>query len=123
MAAAYAMAALLNALSLRQRVRLPAPRAQLAWRSGAALAAMAAAVALAALALGALSAALPARAAALLVALPGVALGAAVFAAALVALGAVAPREWRELPGISGTRLDDWLQRIHSLTHRDKKEG
>ncbi|MFC4303367.1 polysaccharide biosynthesis protein, partial [Cohnella boryungensis] len=49
MAAAYAIAALLNALSLRQRVRLPAPRAQLAWRSGAALAAMAAAVALAAL--------------------------------------------------------------------------
>ncbi|MFC5470433.1 oligosaccharide flippase family protein, partial [Cohnella suwonensis] len=37
MAIAYAVAALLNALSLRQRVQLPAPRAALAWRSGAAL--------------------------------------------------------------------------------------
>jgi len=123
-AIAYAIAATLNALSLRQRVQLPAPRAQLAWRSIAALAAMAAAVALLAHGAGGLiAAALPARAAALLVALPGVALGAAVFAAALVALGAVAPREWRELPGMSGTRLDRWLLRIRTLTHRDNQEG
>ncbi|WP_372631851.1 oligosaccharide flippase family protein, partial [Cohnella sp.] len=40
-AIAYAIAATLNALSLRQRVQLPAPRARLAWRSVAALAAMA----------------------------------------------------------------------------------
>ncbi|MFB9273892.1 oligosaccharide flippase family protein [Cohnella cellulosilytica] len=124
MAIAYAIAATLNALSLRQRVPLPAPRAQLAWRSVAALAAMAAAVALLARGLGGLlAAALPARAAALLVALPGVALGAAVFAAALVALGAVAPHEWRELPGISGTRADRWLLRIRTLTRRDNQEG
>ncbi|MFC4600579.1 oligosaccharide flippase family protein [Cohnella hongkongensis] len=124
MAIAYAVAAILNALSLRQRVPLPAPRAQLAWRSAAALAAMAAAVAPLALGRGGLIAAgLPARAAALLVALPGVVLGAAVFAAALVALGAVAPREWREVPGLSGTRLDRWLLRIRTLTHRDNQEG
>ncbi|WP_391570756.1 oligosaccharide flippase family protein [Cohnella sp.] len=124
MAIAYAIAATLNALSLRQRVQLPAPRAPLAWRSVAALAAMAAAVALLAHGLGGLFAAvMPARAAALLVALPGVALGAAVFAAALVALGAVAPHEWRELPGISGTRLDRWMLRIRNLTHRDNREG
>ncbi len=124
MAIAYAIAATLNALSLRQRVQLPAPRAPLAWRSVAALAAMAAAVALLAHGLGGLIAAvMPARAAALLVALPGVALGAAVFAAALVALGAVAPHEWRELPGISGTRLDRLMLRIRNLTHRDNREG
>ncbi|XID91794.1 oligosaccharide flippase family protein [Paenibacillaceae bacterium WGS1546] len=123
-AIAYAMAALLNALSLRARVRLPAPRAGLAWRSCAALAAMAAAAALLALGLGGLpAAALPARAAALLVALPGVAAGAAVFAAALVAFGAVHPREWRELPGLSGTRIDAWLLRIRSLARRDNQEG
>ncbi|WP_186438526.1 polysaccharide biosynthesis protein [Cohnella terricola] len=122
-AIAYAMAAVLNALSLRQRVQLPAPRASLAWRSGAALAAMAAAVALAALGLGALTAALPERVSALLVALPGVAVGAAVFAAALVASGAIAPRDWRELPGISGSRADGILLRIRSLTHRDNQEG
>ncbi|WP_158602448.1 polysaccharide biosynthesis protein [Cohnella endophytica] len=115
MAGAFAAAAVLNALSLRQRVQLPAPRASLAWRSGAALAAMAAAVALVALALDAVTAALPARVGALLVALPGVAVGAAVFAAALVALGAVAPQQWRELPGISGSRIDAWLLRIPTL--------
>ncbi|MBO9597975.1 MAG: oligosaccharide flippase family protein [Cohnella sp.] len=125
MAAAFGAAALLNALSLRQRVNLPAPRLDVAWRSAAALAAMAAAVAAIALALGALTGTLPARAAALLTALPGIALGAAVFAAALVAFGAVAPREWRELPGISGTRVDAWLQRIHTAaTKRNlSKEG
>ncbi|MFC5530019.1 polysaccharide biosynthesis protein [Cohnella yongneupensis] len=125
MAAAFAAAALLNALSLRQRVQLPAPRLSVAWRSAAALAAMAAAVAAIALALGALTGALPARAAALLTALPGIALGAAVFAAALVSFGAVAPSEWRELPGISGTRIDGWLQRIHAaaLKRNLTKEG
>lgn len=128
MAAAYAAAALLNALSLRQRVRLPAPRLGVAWRSAASLAAMAAAVAVFALALGALTGALPARAAALLAALPGIALGAAVFAAALVAFGALAPGEWRALPGLSGTRLDRWLDRVptvaDALTRRNRsKEG
>lgn len=125
MAAAFGAAALLNALSLRQRVNLPAPRLNVAWRSAAALAAMAAAVAATALALGALTGALPPRAAALLTALPGIALGAAVFAAALVAFGAVRPREWRELPGISGSRVDAWLQRIHTAaTERNlSKEG
>lgn len=128
MAAAYAAAALLNALSLRQRVRLPAPRLTVAWRSAASLAAMAAAVAVFALALGALTGALPARAAALLTALPGIALGAAVFAAALVAFGALAPGEWRALPGLSGTRLDRWLDRVptvaDALTKRNRsKEG
>lgn len=125
MAAAFGAAALLNALSLRQRVNLPAPRLDVAWRSAAALAVMAAAVAATALALGALTGALPARAAALLTALPGIALGAAVFAAALVAFGAVAPREWRELPGISGSRVDAWLQRIHTAATKRNlpKEG
>ncbi|MFC5406812.1 polysaccharide biosynthesis protein [Cohnella soli] len=122
MAAAYAAAALLNALSLRQRVQLPAPRASLAWRSGAALAAMAAAAALVALLLGAATAALPARVAALLVALPGVAVGAAVFAAALVAFGAARPQQWRELPGFaSGSRLDALLLRIPTLPQRKSK--
>lgn len=121
LALAFAAAAVLNALSLRQRVPLPAPRVSRAWRSTAALAAMAAAVALLALALGTLFAALPARVAALLVALPGVAVGAAVFAAALVALGAISPQQWRELPGISGSKLETYLLRIHSLTHRGPK--
>ncbi len=49
--------------------------------------------------------------------------GSGFFAAALVALGAVAPHEWRELPGISGTRLDRWMLRIRNLTHRDNREG
>ncbi|WP_256762271.1 polysaccharide biosynthesis protein [Cohnella sp. WQ 127256] len=123
MALAFAAAAVLNALSLRQRAQLPAPRVSLAWRSTAALAAMAAAVALLTLGLGALTTALPTRFAALLVALLGVVIGAAVFAAALVALGAVAPQQWRELPGISGSRIDTWLLRIHSLCHREPKKG
>jgi O-antigen/teichoic acid export membrane protein len=121
MAIAFAAAAVLNALSLRQRVQLPAPRLAVAWRSVASLAAMAAAVALLALGLGALTAALPARVAALLVALPGVLVGAAVFAAALVALGAVAPQQWRALPGLSGSRLDTLLLRIHALNGRFSK--
>ncbi len=115
---------MLNALSLRQRAQLPAPRLSVAWRSIAALAAMAAAVALIALGLGgALNAspALPARLASLLVALPGVLVGAAVFAAALVALGAVAPQQWRELPGLSGSRIETWLLRLHALNDRRTK--
>lgn len=115
LAAAFAAAATLNALSLRQRVQLPAPRLSVAGRSAAALAAMAAAVAAGALALGALTGALPARASALLTALPCIAVGAAVFAASLVAFGAALPREWRELPGISGTRADRWLARVPNL--------
>jgi O-antigen/teichoic acid export membrane protein len=118
MALAFAAAAVLNALSLRQRFPLPAPRLAAAWRSAAALAAMAAAVALTALVLGALTAALPARAQALLVAFPSVAVGAIAFAAALVALGALAPQQWRELPGLAGSRIDTWLLRLHAWTHK-----
>ncbi|MFD0674823.1 polysaccharide biosynthesis C-terminal domain-containing protein [Cohnella sp. GCM10027633] len=128
LAAAFAAAATLNALSLRQRVRLPAPRLSVAGRSAAALAAMAAAVAACALLLGALTGALPARASALLTALPCIAVGAAVFAASLVAFGAALPREWRVLPGLSGTRVDRWLDRVHTyadaVSNRNRsKEG
>jgi O-antigen/teichoic acid export membrane protein len=123
MALAFAAAAVLNALSLRQRFPLPAPRLSVAWRSAAALAAMAAAVALLALGLGALTAALPTRVAALLVALPGVVVGAAVFAAALVATGAITPQQWRELPGLSGSRIETWLLRMHAATTKQSREG
>jgi O-antigen/teichoic acid export membrane protein len=118
MVAAFTAAAVLNALSLRQRITLPAPRFAIAWRSAASLAAMAAAVALIALALGALTAALPLRASALLVALPGVAVGAIVFAAALVASGAVTPQQLRQLPGLQGSRIEAWLLRLHSAAGR-----
>lgn len=123
MALAFAAAAVLNALSLRQRIPLPAPRLSVAWRSTAALAAMAAAVTLLALGLGALTAALPSRVAALLVALPGVVVGAAVFAAALVAMGAITPQQWRELPGLSGSRIEGWLQRLRTATTKQSLEG
>ncbi|WEK54281.1 MAG: oligosaccharide flippase family protein [Candidatus Cohnella colombiensis] len=121
MAAAFAAAALLNALSLRQRVELPAPRLTVAWRSTASLAAMAAAVAVSVLALGALTAALPARSAALLTALPGVMIGAAVFAVALVATGAIAPQQLRELPGIAGSPVERWLLRLHNAISPSKR--
>jgi O-antigen/teichoic acid export membrane protein len=121
MAAAFAAAAVLNALSLRQRIQLPAPRLAIAWRTTAALAAMAAAIKLLALGTLALTAALPPRAQALLVALPGVVVGAIVFAAALVALGAITPQQWRELPGLSGSRIEIWLMRLHALTERYNK--
>lgn len=121
MAAAFAAAAVLNALSLRQRVHLPAPRLAIAWRSAASLAAMAAAVAAMAQGLGALTSALPLRLQALLVALPGVAVGAIAFAAALVAVGAITPQEWRELPGLSaGSRIERWLTRLHKAVHRNQ---
>jgi O-antigen/teichoic acid export membrane protein len=119
MAAAFAAAAVLNALSLCQRIQLPAPRLAIAWRTTAALAAMAAAITLLALGTLALTAALPPRAQALLVALPGVVVGAIVFAAALVALGAITPQQWRELPGLSGTRVEIWLMRLHTLTGKE----
>jgi O-antigen/teichoic acid export membrane protein len=118
MAAAYAAAAVLNALSLRQRVPLSAPRVAVAWRSIAALAAMAAAVALLAQGMGALTAPMPERLQALLVALTGVLVGATVFAAALVALGAITPQQLRELPGISDSRLESLLLRLHATFHR-----
>jgi O-antigen/teichoic acid export membrane protein len=121
MAAAFAAAAVLNALSLRQRIQLPAPRLAIAWRTTAALAAMAAAIKLLALGTLALTAALPPRAQALLVALPGVVVGAIVFAAALVALGAITPQQWRELPGLSGSRIEIWLMRLYALTERYNK--
>jgi hypothetical protein len=81
------------------------------------------AVALLALGLAALTAALPTRVAALLVALPGVVVGAAVFAAALVATGAITPQQWRELPGLSGSRIETWLLRLHAATTKQSREG
>jgi O-antigen/teichoic acid export membrane protein len=130
MTAAYAAAALLNALSLRERMKLPGFRPDSAWRPAAALAAMAAAVRLAELALGALARGMPDRAAALLIALPGVGVGAAVFAAALAAARAIGPREWREIPGCSaGSRLDRWLGRLWNMAPnaagkaKEAKEG
>ncbi|WP_219643900.1 oligosaccharide flippase family protein [Cohnella sp. CFH 77786] len=119
MVGAYAAAALLNALSLRQKLAVPSVRLAAAWRPAAALAVMAAAVAAAALTLGALTHGLPARAGALLTALPGVAVGAAVFAGALIAAGAVGPRQWRELPGCAaGSRMDAWLTRLQAAAGR-----
>ncbi len=119
MAAAYGAAALLNALSLRQRLALPGLRAAAAWRPAAALAAMAAAVAAAAFALRALTHGLPARGAALLTALPGVAVGVIVFAAGLIAAGAIGPQQWRALPGCAaGSRADAWLGRLHAVLRR-----
>ncbi|WP_123042693.1 putative polysaccharide biosynthesis protein [Cohnella candidum] len=119
MVAAYGAAAVLNALSLRQKLAVPAARLATAWKPAAALAAMAAAVALAALALGALTQGLPARAGALLTALPGVAVGALAFAAALIAAGAVGPRQWRELPGCGpGSRMDARLTRLQAAVRR-----
>ncbi|WP_276357729.1 oligosaccharide flippase family protein [Cohnella caldifontis] len=124
MTAAYAAAALLNALSLRGRMKLPGFRPDSAWRPAAALAAMAAAVGLAELALGALTRGLPVRAAALLTALPGVAVGAAVFAAGLVAARAVGPQEWREVPGCAaGSRIDQWLGRLRNAASKATREG
>lgn len=126
--AAYAAAAALNARALRRRLAPPAGRlgaaaaagadsaaAPLApaWRLAPALAAMAAAVALLRFALEALAGGLPARAAALVTALPCIAAGALVYAAALVAAGAVGPREWRALPGLrAGSAADRLLARL-----------
>jgi len=113
--AAYAAAAALNALALRRR--LPRPRgrasaARAAGRTALALAAMAAVVALLAQALGALTAGWPDRLAALFITLACVACGALAFAAALVAAGALEPRDWRSLPGLAGSRIDRWLTRL-----------
>lgn len=119
MALAFAAAAALNALSLRQRIALPPASAASAWRPAAALAAMAAAVAALAALLAAALAALPERSSALLVALPCVALGAAVFAAGLVAFGALEPSQWRTLPLIRArSRLDRILSRIYQSSAR-----
>lgn len=115
--AAYGSAALLNALALRRRMPPRPAGAGTASRSGVrlalALGAMAAAVALLAALLDALTRGLGPRVAALLTALPCIAAGALVFAAALVAFGAAAPRDWRALPGCGeGSRLDRWLRRL-----------
>ncbi|TJY38567.1 polysaccharide biosynthesis protein [Cohnella pontilimi] len=119
MVAAYASAAVLNALSLRSRLAVAGPSLAIAWRSAAALAFMAAAVAATGFALGALTHSLPHRAGALLTALPGVAVGLAAFAAGLIAAGAVGPQQWRELPGLSAaSRADVWLLRLHAALRR-----
>ncbi|CAM3959640.1 oligosaccharide flippase family protein [Cohnella lubricantis] len=145
--AAYAAAAALNARALRRRLaQQPRARAAAAsaagsasaagcasatgahagaggaaWRAALALAAMAAAVALLRLALGALTGGLPARAAALLTALPSIAAGALVYAAALAALGAVGPRQWRALPGLGGGSAADRL--LLRLAPRAQRQG
>jgi O-antigen/teichoic acid export membrane protein len=110
--AAYGLAALLNALALRRRLPQQAAAARATAAAGSAsraalrlalaLAAMAAAVALLAALLDLLTRGLTPRASALLTALPCIAAGALVFAAALVATGALAPRDWRALPCFFG---------------------
>ncbi|MDB4866933.1 MAG: polysaccharide biosynthesis protein, partial [Cohnella sp.] len=78
-----------------------------------------AAVAVTAFALTALTRGLPARAGALLTALPGVAVGVVAFAAGLIAAGAIGPQQWRMLPGLAaGSRLDAWLLRLHAAVRR-----
>lgn len=119
MTLAYGAAALLNALSLRQRLPLPGLRLSQAWRPAAALVLMAAVVQGAALGLEALSAGLPARAAALIVALPAVAIGILTLVAGLIASGAVGPAWWRQLPGCAaGSRMDAALLRLHTALRR-----
>jgi O-antigen/teichoic acid export membrane protein len=116
--AAYAAAAALNALALRRR--LPRSRgratarqaARAAGRTALALAAMAAVVALLTQALAALTAGWPGRFAALATTLACVACGALAFTAALVATGALEPRDWRALPRLAGSRIDRWLTRL-----------
>lgn len=115
-ACAYGVAAALNLRALRRRAALTAPRADAVavavWRLAAALAALAAAAGGGRLALTALTRELAPRAAAVLTALPCIALGAVAFAAALVAAGALGPREWRALPGVTGSRAERWLMRL-----------
>jgi O-antigen/teichoic acid export membrane protein len=119
MVAAYAAAALLNALSLRQKQAIPYARFRTAWRPAAALTVMAAAVALTAFGLEALLDGMPDRAEAVLVALPGTAVGMLAFAAALIAAGALGPQQWREIPGFAaGSRTDRWLERLQAAVRR-----
>jgi len=79
-------------------------------RMGFALACMAAALALTERGMRALGSLLPPRAAAMAQALIGVAVGAAVFAAALLRSGGIRAREWRALPG--GVKLAARLRRM-----------
>jgi len=118
-ACAYGAAAALNLRALHRRAALPAPRAAAAWRSALALITLAAAAGGGSLALSALTRGLAPRASAVLTALPCIALGAVVFAAALAAAGALGPREWRSLPGVSGSRAERWLLRLHPASRRD----
>ncbi|MEK0317711.1 oligosaccharide flippase family protein [Cohnella sp. 56] len=121
-ACAYGVAAALNLRALRRRAALTAPGADTgagaAWRLAAALAALAAAAGGGRLALTALTRELAPRAAAALTALPCIALGAVAFAAALIAAGALGPREWRALPGIAGSRAERWLMRLRPASRR-----
>ncbi|PWV95991.1 O-antigen/teichoic acid export membrane protein [Paenibacillus cellulosilyticus] len=84
-----------------------------ACRLGFALACMAAALALTERATHALGAGLPPRAAAALQALTGVAVGACVFAAALLRSGGIGAREWRALPG--GERIAARLVKLRLI--------
>jgi len=84
-----------------------------ACRLGFALACMAAALALTERATHALGAGLPPRAAAALQALTGVAVGACVFAAALLRSGGISAREWRALPG--GEKLAARLTKLRLI--------
>lgn len=107
---ALSAAAMLGAAALHHaaaRLRLPhgqLPAARAGWRPAAAgvfaLAAMAAALWVCERALwGGALAGMPPRASAAVLALTGVAVGAAVFGAALLRGGAIGAREWRALPG------------------------
>jgi len=128
MSLAYGAAALLNALSLRQRLPLPGVRLRQALRSAAALSLMAAAVWLTARGLAALASGLPERAAALIVALPSVFAGIIALATGLIAAGAAGPAWWRLLPGCAaGSRADAALMRLHAAVrrsaHRSIRDG
>jgi O-antigen/teichoic acid export membrane protein len=120
--AAYGAAAALSVRRLRRMAAMPRPGVRAAGRAAASLAAMAAAVALLAAALHALAGGLPPRAAAALTALPCVAAGALVFAAALVATGALGPREWGALPGVAGTRWEARLARLAAALRRGRPD-
>lgn len=117
-ACAYGAAAALNLRALHRLGALPPPRFADAGRPALALAALAATAGGGSLALSALTRELAPRAAALLTSLPCIALGALAFAAALVAGGALGPREWRALPGVADSRAERWLLRLQPATRR-----
>ncbi|CAI6084705.1 hypothetical protein COHCIP112018_04425 [Cohnella sp. JJ-181] len=117
-ACAYGLAAALNLRALRRLGALPTPRLGDAARPTLALAALAATAGGSSLALSALTHGLAPRVAALLTALPCIALGALAFAAMLAAVGALGPREWRAIPGLAGSPAERWLLRLQPASRR-----
>ncbi|GFN33775.1 oligosaccharide flippase family protein [Paenibacillus xylaniclasticus] len=99
--------------ALRGGDNAPAAPLAAAWRIGFALACMAAALILLELGMRELDSLLPPRAAATAQVLTGVAVGAAVFAAALLRSGGIEAREWRALPG--GGKLAARLRRLRLI--------